>query len=340
MRDLIEFSFGVLDRAGVVFGASHLELIRCRSDNQVKLIELNARLAGDFPRACGFYEFNYNLNCPAPAPASSSAAAAVDGSSADGTAVSDHSAFLREFGVNQFSLLALAAAAPHEFLAFARLQQASSWRAPVHEDTSPAQDADAPSAVERQRRTRGPILYLKNPHLSVCAVFLVSPCDGKFNGKGLAEVCSLKSFAGLRRALGHFPVPPFLHPLRLILKAYERAEEQWEVGQKQLGERGEDEESPDAEAADEDAHVVEFPSCLGSTKKTTSLRSCPGVVLLAASTEQVQKDKIRIRTLEKHVVTPGENQPASSAEPTSSAEPVTRSAEPASSALYVKIEES
>ncbi|CAD7935957.1 unnamed protein product, partial [Amoebophrya sp. A25] len=41
-------------------GASHLELIRCSKTNRVRLIELNARLAGDFPRAQNFFRFNMN----------------------------------------------------------------------------------------------------------------------------------------------------------------------------------------------------------------------------------------------------------------------------------------
>lgn len=104
-EDVLEFSRRALNRCGVKFGASHLELIRCEpkmnsggtgtKKNEVRLIELNARLAGDFPRAQNFFRF-FGV---------------------------EESKFLQEYGVNQFSLLALAIAEPEQFLRFAKANQ-------------------------------------------------------------------------------------------------------------------------------------------------------------------------------------------------------------------------
>lgn len=181
---------------------------------RVRLIELNARLAGDFPRAQDFYDFDCSS-----------------------------SPFLQKFGVNQFSLLALACVSPAEFVAF---------------------------ADQNQRPLR-----MKSDDLTVRAVFLLSTVNGKFRGPGLSKICELSTFCGLRRALGHFPVPAAIHPLRLILRAHRRIEEAC------LG-----------------LPKIDFPDVLGTTKKTTSLRSCPGVVLLAGPDVAVQADRDLIRSLE------------------------------------------
>jgi len=88
-----QFSLCALDRCGVRYGASHLEVI-VDEDGECRLIELNARLAGDFPRAHGCYD-----------------------ESSQPRLLPDH----EKLGINQFSMLALSVANEEEFLRIAQL---------------------------------------------------------------------------------------------------------------------------------------------------------------------------------------------------------------------------
>ncbi|CAD7972214.1 unnamed protein product [Amoebophrya sp. A120] len=260
--DVLNFCREALDRCGLVFGASHLELIRCQNTKQVRLIELNARLAGDFPRAQSFFKFHLVPNGPA---------ATTPKGQKTNRSTSLGKNFLRQYGVNQFSLLALATACPSDFLAFAKLNQEP--------------------------------LKVIDPSMTVRAVFLLANVDGKFRGKGLERLCKLKTFCGLRRALGHLPVPAAIHPLRMILHCSEQLElmSNYSEGNKEK-ERVENNISCEREHEDEksglDDNFLQFPALLGSTKKTMSLRSCPGVLLLAGDRAQVQADTDRIRETE------------------------------------------
>jgi len=87
--DVLKFTQYILDQCGVRHGASHLECIRWVHGG-CRLIELNARLAGDFPRS-----HNSSDN--------------VEGSE-----------FLTKVGMNQVSLLALAMTNKEEFLQYTK----------------------------------------------------------------------------------------------------------------------------------------------------------------------------------------------------------------------------
>jgi len=203
--DVFNFTVMALDRCGVRYGASHLELIRC-DNGECRLIELNARLAGDFPRA---------HNC---------------------SDVGPGSPFLQKVGTNQFSLLTLSIVKKEEFISYAE-----------------------------QCRNR-PLPLKEN----VTSVFLRSPRDCKLLGSGLASLCMLPTFNGLRRAMGHLPVPAPFHPLKLALHP--------------------DKGNPDP---------PRFAAYGSSVLKTMSLRTCPGVVLLRSRDEErIREDVKRIRELE------------------------------------------
>lgn len=200
------FTMHALDACGLRCGASHLELI-LGHNGECRLIELNARLAGDFPRAHG---------------------------TSDTPPGSD---YLTRVGANQFSLLALSVAHEEDFIAYALACNRRPGRIKEH----------------------------------VTAVFLRSTRDCKLLGSGMSALCMLPTFNGLRRAMGHLPVPAAFHPLKLALEP--------------------DKGNP------ESPRFAEFGS---NVVRTMSLRSCPGVVLLRSSNEDaIQADVEAIRALER-----------------------------------------
>eukprot|EP00397_Hematodinium_sp_SG-2012_P008106 GEMP01008161.1.p1 GENE.GEMP01008161.1~~GEMP01008161.1.p1 ORF type:complete len:827 (+),score=160.64 GEMP01008161.1:151-2631(+) len=202
------FVLHALDACGVRYGASHLELIVCEDTQECRLIELNARLAGDFPRAHA---------CAETAPGSD---------------------YLTRVGANQFSLLALSVVNESEFIEYAY----------------------------RCNRRPGRI----KEHAT--AVFLCSTRDCKLLGKGMAALCMLPTFNGLRRAMGHLPVPAPFHPLKLAL-------------------------DPCKDSRD----TPRFAEYGSSVLRTMSLRTCPGVVLLRSSdVDAIQRDVLAIRALEEN----------------------------------------